>query len=203
MSVYAAKVPDRVVTCGECGELLPDHHADPGERPPCPRCGGATISVAIAVHDSAKVTDRASWSARTTNTSAARKRQLEAAAGSVDAAVASNDVGAVQDAVKQAVEAVHELADCLTRGEWSQDGWNADERGLWIAHLGARNAMHHTSSALVVLHSDGVPDQRLMWESSIDVRSAQQEAEYRARLSCQAVLPALRLLVCRVSDAVP
>ena len=161
-----------------------------------------TISVAIAVHDSATVTDRASWSAHTTNTGAARTRQLDAALDRVHAAVASNDVGAVQDALKQALEAVHELADCLRRGEWSQDGWNDDERGLWIAHLGARNAMHHTSSALVVLHSDAVPDQRLMWESSIDVRSAQQQAEYSARLSGQAVLPVLRLLVSRVSDAV-
>jgi len=202
LNVYAAKVPDRLVTCGDCGEPLPDHHADPGERPPCPRCGGATISVAIAVHDTATVTDRASWSARTTNAGAARTRQLETALGRVEVAVASNDVGAVQDSLKQALEAVHELTDCLTRGEWSQDGWTPDDRGLWIAHLGARNAMHHTSSALVVLHSDGTPDQRLMWERSIDVRSAQQKAEYSARLSGRAVLPTLRWLVRRVSDAV-
>jgi hypothetical protein len=56
----------------------------------------------------------------------------------------------------------------------AQDGWDADERRLWIAHLGARNAMHHTSSALVILHSDVEPDQRLTWESSIDVRSCRR-----------------------------
>jgi hypothetical protein len=47
-----------------------------------------------------------------------------------------------EDATKRALEAIHELADCLTRGEWSQQGCGAGTIGLWHGVIGTRNAGH-------------------------------------------------------------
>ena len=148
--------------------------------------------LAVALSDTARVTESASWTARTTNAALTRRRELEGALTAVETGVAANNVSTAQSALKQALEAIHELSDCLARGEWTQDGWTADDRGLWYAHVGARNAAHHESAALAALHSDGDRDYRLVWEMPVSVRSVIQTTEYRTRLSGLRVLPALR-----------
>lgn len=119
------------------------------------------------------------------------------------------DAGSVsdaQDALKRALEAVHELADCLQRNEWVQADWAPDELGLWHAHIGARNAAHHTSSAVAVLHSDVGRDERLIWDMQdqaiASLRSQRQACNYASRLAGRPVLPHLRAISNCINAAV-
>ncbi len=195
------------VTCAACGaDLLSAYVTAGAEREPCRACGATGIAVSLAVADEIDVADSLSWSTRTTNTAAARKRQLESALADVEQAVDGGSVSDAQDALKRALEAMHELSDCLKRGEWVQAGWTADDLAVWHAHIGARNAAHHTSSALAPLHSHGTRDERLTWDieqrAIASLPSPRQAGEYNARLAGQPVLPNLRAMVVRVSDAV-
>jgi hypothetical protein len=110
----------------------------------------------------------------------------------------------VQTAVKQALEALHELGDCASRGEWTRDGWSTTDEDLWHAHMGARNAAHHTSSAPVALHSD---QPRVTWDldpqAVAELRSDRQRAAYNERLGGEAALPGLQRLADLVAAAVP
>ena len=96
-----------------------------------------------------------SWEKITDVENDSRYIDREGAVLTLEQAIDAGSVSDAQDALKRALEAVHELADCLQRNEWVQADWTPDELGLWHAHIGARNAAHHTSSAVAVLHSDG------------------------------------------------
>jgi hypothetical protein len=141
----------------------------------------------------------------TTNSAAARMRQLVNAIDALESAIDANRIGEVQEALKRALEAIHELADCRARGEWRPD-WDDEGEGLWRAHIGARNAAHHTSSPLAVLRSDAARDERLLWalqSSAITgLRSERQASEYRDRLHEQPVLPSLRQISERLAAAI-
>lgn len=91
----------------------------------------------------------------------------------------------------------------------AQAGWTPNEEGLWHAHLGARNAVHHFSSTAVALHGDGARDARLTWElerhaiTELSRRSQRQAHEYTVRLAGQPVVTNLRVITSRVSADVP
>lgn len=144
---------------------------------------------------------------RSPNTAVARERQLQEAIAEIERAVTTRTIRTANDATKRALEGIHELGDCERRGEWSQAGWGPDDVGLWRAHIGARNASHHTSSTVVALHADAdTPTQHLRWDldsaaiASLD--SAVQQREFNARLAGQDVLPPLKALASKISAAV-
>jgi hypothetical protein len=115
----------------------------------------------------------------------------------VEAAADARDVGRAQAAVKQALEAIHELEDGRRkRGEWSNASWTPDELGVWQALIGARNGAHHFSSHVVhsVGGSNHTPSRDdLRWEDSLPpIDATSRAAEYTRRLSGHAVLPTLR-----------
>ena len=115
-------------------------------------------------------------------------------------------MGQIQNDLKRALEAIHELEDCRRGGEWSQAGWDVRALGLWHAHLGARNAAHHESSGLFSL--PGQPGQPLVWAIPPTAfkskkQSKAQEREYYARLDGRPVLPLLREMASRISSAIP
>jgi hypothetical protein len=156
-----------------------------------------------------RVTGSASYVMRTANTAATRSGALAQAVENVEKAVAAGPLRDAQSALKTALEAIHELADCLGRGEWVRSGWSVDDVGEWVAHIGARNMAHHSSFSVAALHSAAKLDDRLRWEIDPQAvatlhakHSKTQACEYRARLDGQAVLPALRALAARVSTAV-
>lgn len=178
------------------------------DRPPCPACGSTAISIAVTLHESVgPVTDSVSYVARTTNTASTRRRALEEAVDGVAAAIAAGSPHDAQRALKAALEAIHELSDCHSNGDWSQTGWTADDIGFWRAHVGARNAAHHTSSALAALHNPAPAEESLRWEidpkAIASLRSELQRREYNGRLDREPVLPLLRALAAQVSAAVP
>ena len=144
--------------------------------------GGRAITQAVETNVAG------SLSIGTTNTAAARKRQLQNAIADVDAAVRARTMGQIQNDLKRALEAIHELEDCRRGGEWSQAGWDVRALGLWHAHLGARNAAHHESSGIFSL--PGQPGQPLVWAIPAH-RVQEQEAEQGAGIASTA-LPARR-----------
>lgn len=153
-----------------------------------------------SVSEQLTITDTVSSVARTPNNMQSRRSQLEHALAAVEAAVAANSSSAAHEATKQALETIHELADCAKRGEWSMSGWSADEIDQWHAHIGARNAAHHhPSTAIVALYSDNPAEERLRWDIDTtaisSLHSERQAAAYRSRLAGRGVLPALRTLV--------
>jgi predicted nucleic acid-binding Zn-ribbon protein len=190
--------------CSKCGTLRGDANEAP--RAPCSECGCTTMSFHVCAKDHVSVTDNVSAVSRTTNASMARVMQLDAAVADIGTAVDGGSVHAAQAALKHALEAIHELTDCLERSEWSQQGWSADDLGLWRAHIGARNAAHHKSWSAVALHTDGSRDDRLRWDLNPSdmnqLQSRSQAAEFSSRLAGQPVLPALRRLAVLVSSAV-
>jgi hypothetical protein len=133
---------------------------------------------------------------------------LEEGLASIEAALSTNTITEAQDAVKQLLETIHELNDGLNKNppEWTQAGWNKDEKGVWCAYVGARNAAHHQSDVVVAIYSDGVSDSYLRWElpkSAIDaLHSKAQQQEYNARLRGNAVMPELRAMVSRVTSSI-
>lgn len=145
---------------------------------------------------------------RTPNTPEARRRQLQTAIEEMEAAEVNRAIQAANDATKRALEAVHELFDCAERGEWSRAGWSADDVGLLRAHVGARNASHHTSSSVVALHGGTeTPDLSLRWDLSpsaiAGLPSQAQRNEFNARLAGQPVLPEFRKLATRIAASIP
>jgi hypothetical protein len=180
--------------------------ADGRERPPCPVCGATAINVAVAIAITVHPSISVSYVARTTNTAATRRVALESAVRSIEQAVAGGSTHDSQQALKAALEAIHELGDCLRRGEWAQAGWSVDDLVSWHAHIGARNAAHHTSSAIAATHSAVNLDDRLRWDidpqAVASLQSQRQARDYLARLDGQPVLPPLRALAGRVSSAV-
>ena len=131
---------------------------------------------------------------------------LDEALADIETAVDRGRVRDAQDATKRALEAIHELGDCLKRQEWSQVAWDADTIELWHAHLAARNAAHHTSETVVVLHGDALPDDRLRWElptSAFATNPSQRQIDaYAARLDGEPVLSALRIINAAVTASV-
>jgi hypothetical protein len=196
------------VACAECGAGRPSLLAEHPKHPPCPECGAIALAVYLEVSDSVTLRDAVTdIVARTTNTAATRRHALASAVDDIQAAAASGTAHDAQRALKSALEAIHELSDCADRGEWAQAAWGVDELADWYAHVGARNAAHHTSSTITALHILEPLDNRLQWEiepqAVASLRSQRQRREYLARLEGQPVLPALRALVARVSATVP
>jgi hypothetical protein len=160
------------------------------------------ISEGLAVADGGKV----DYIVETNNGAPARRDALAAAVAGVGAKVEAGSLHEAQGFLKLALEMIHELADGLGRGEWTQAGWGADAIGEWHAHLGARNVVHHTSISPARMHSGPVTDERLRWRIDArevqGLRSKRQAGEYLARLVDQPVLPPLRALSARVSAAI-
>ena len=201
----------RTVTCTTCGAELPSSFGTGDQRFPCPTCGATTTFTGGA---SLKPSVSASYSVHTANTATARRQALEAAVAGVESAVDSNTVSDAVSAVKQALEVMHELDDCLRRGEWTRAGWTPDDCGLWLGHMGARNAAHHHSSpsaGVVALHSGRQRDGRLTWDidpaaivgvSNFNKKYGPMQArEYNARLAGKPVLPGLRQIAARLTSS--
>jgi hypothetical protein len=197
----------RQVTCSTCGADLPIACSTGADRRPCEHCGGTSITVSVHGGATAGASASASYVVQTTNAAGSKRLRLQAELGDFEGQVSRNSLADCHVVLKRALETLHELADCLQRGEWTQTGWTADELGLWRAHLGARNVSHHTSHAVIALRSDTDPDERLYWDidgSALgSLRSAMQQNAYTSRLHGHGVLPLLRLLVARVAASVP
>ena len=198
-------VAGKRVTCSTCGaELEPT--ADTQPRTPCSECGGTGRSIAVEVAMELELAASASWVARSGNTPLARRHEIESALAAVEAAVEAGKTGEAQKAVKRALEAVHQLNDCLARGEWARMRWTPDDRGLWTAHIGARNAAHHTSATVVALHSGDRTDDRLRWDidsaAIAGLRYKQQAGEYTTHLAGQAVVPSLRQIAALLARSI-
>jgi hypothetical protein len=194
--------------CTQCSTTLEPWLGEPSSRPPCPNCGSTIRSFARGASEDLGLSGSLSYVVRSPNEAKARRRRLEDALAAVEEAVLTNTISTAQDAVKQGLEAIHELNDGLgkTPSEWSQSDWDGDEVGLWCAHVGARNAAHHESDVVVALYSEGATDEHLRWELSASaiasLRSNAQQREYNARLAGEAVLPPLRTVVSRLASTV-
>jgi hypothetical protein len=194
--------------CAECSTALEPWEGDATGRPPCPNCGATARAFVRGASEQLGLSGSLSYVVRSPNEARARRRRLEDALAAVEEAVSTNTISKAQDALKQALEAIHELNDGLnkTPAEWSQSKWAKDEIGLWLAHVGARNAAHHESDVVAALHSGTVSDERLRWELSAasiaSLRSQAQQLELNARLAGRAVLPSLRVLVLLVASSI-
>ena len=144
--------------------------------------------------------------ARSANDAKASVGTLNNAVAELEDALGVGHVGRIQDAVKLALEAIHELEDARKRGEWSQAGWDADAVGLWRGLNGARNASHHSASHIVVFQTVSDRDDCALWDiepaAIADLRSERQQIEYNARLAGKATLPQLRDVAAAVTAAV-
>lgn len=194
--------------CGECSTTLEPWVGEPSSRPPCPSCGSTIRSFVRGASEELGLSASLSYVVRSPNEAKARRRRLEDALSAVEQAVTTNTISKAQDALKQALEAIHELNDGLgkTPSEWSQSEWDGDEIGLWRAHVAARNAAHHGPDMVVALYSEGALDEHLRWELSapaiVSMHWKAQQREYNARLAGEAVLPPLRALVSRLASTV-
>ena len=162
-------------------------------------CGRGAIAASLGIAETLDVADSLAWTVRTQNSVEARGEALRAAIADLEAAVDARHAAAAQKYLKQALEALHELSDCHSRGEWSQDEWTDEDVGLWIAHMGARNAAHHSSSGVVTLHSQGSTAVRLTWE--LEAASVASLRSTRQAMSTADVWPADRF--CRLFVASP
>jgi hypothetical protein len=140
------------------------------------------------------------------NNPTTRRASLEREYANIGTAVKAGDSAWAQDAVKSALEAIHELDDGRRkRGEWSWAGWTSDEQGLWQTHIGARNASHHSSSGVVTLRVDG-NGASLLWDIApqtiAGLHFPDHATQYRQRLAGRPVLPALGDVVALVTSAV-
>jgi hypothetical protein len=202
---------DHHAFCRDCGrELGPPVAGEP--RPPCPVCFGKTVDVKQAIRVSGGGGASLAYEVRINNDAVARVVALVDALAEVEAQVAAHSTHNAQEALKRALEAIHELGDCRRAGEWKQDGWSPDEIGLWIAHIGARNAAHHNSLPIVVRVGRSDRDDGLRWDvqpqalKNLRARGKhceRQATEYSDRLHDKHVLPALRDTVKLISAAIP
>ena len=194
------------VHCAGCGLPLPDLDQAPEPRP-CPRCGDERTSIRLCVSDSAQVSESVWLTQSTENTAVTRVQALNSAIGAVVVALDEGKVEAAQAATKQALEAIHELDDGRRRrSEWTQDGWKAADIDLWLAHVAARNAAHHTSSSIVALHSGTAQNRILTWEINPEaiegLHSGAQAAAYQRGLAGQPVLDGFWRVATLVGTAV-
>jgi hypothetical protein len=191
------------VRCSDCGTLLPS-----GQNPPlpCPECGSESRSVSASVSASIGISTSVEYATSANNDAKARVWQLEFAIGALEAALNQHLVTETQNAAKAALEAIHELADELKRGEWSQARWGEQAVGLWHGLLGARNAAHHKASPIVARHSGKSRDESLLWsvdpETIATLRWPHQQTAYNERLHGHAVLPQLRQMLLLLKEAV-
>jgi hypothetical protein len=196
----------RRVACSQCGTALPLTSATGGPREPCPSCGGTAITVSVEGGATVTAVAGASYVVQSSNAAASRRDHLTDALADVESAVDANNVREAQTAVKRALELIHELNDCERRHEWTQAGWTPAELELWTAHIGARNAAHHTSSGVVAIHSDPARDNRLRWDLDAaaisSLRFPDQGRQYNRHLAHQPLLPALHAVVRRVESSV-
>ncbi len=143
------------------------------------------------------------------NGALARRWQLERALTDIETGVQTGNNWDASNATKRALEALHELADCLKRNEWAQAGWEPDEQLSWIAHIGARNMAHHSSSSIVTLTRSRPADEQLTWAldgaaiATLSLRSKKQATAYIACLDGQPVLAPLRRLVAHIKASIP
>jgi uncharacterized Zn finger protein (UPF0148 family) len=188
---------DSNVVCSDCGTPLPVPDGDVNS--PCPNCGSDRRTGKLAGATGLKFTATAAWSASNSNDVQDRVRRLGEQVGNIEKAAESGGVTEAHDAIKSALEAIHELVDDLGHGEWTQANWTPDELGLWTALIGARNAAHHKDSSIATFHSGRKRDDRLVW--SIDetkirrLRYKDQQREYLTRLAGQPVLPGMRRIL--------
>jgi hypothetical protein len=189
---------EKAAKCSRCGAPLPSAAA------PCLNCGRRPVP--LVLRSEAQSSANLDLSILSPNGALARRLELERAFKDIEAAVQRRNNWDAQHATKRALEALHELADCLRRNEWTQVGWNQADRGLWTAHIGARNMAHHSSSSVVRLHGAPSVDEQLNWAFTPaavnDLASARQAADYSGRLDGQPVLPALRKLLARIQGSV-
>jgi len=189
--------------CTQCGAGWPTRTDGP-----CEKCGCTSKTVDSGpIVISAGTTITVEHSVTSSNGAEAKARQLAAAVAAVDASIDTHIVGDAQDATKRALEAIHELSDCLTkRNEWAQAGWSEDELGIWHGLIGARNAAHHFASPVVTQHGQGPRESRLRWNVDLTVvaelNSPTQQREYVARLASEPVLPQLRAVLSLIEAAV-
>jgi hypothetical protein len=132
-------------TCSECG--TPRVNDTPGSE--CEKCGSTAITVHVFAAEAIAMSETVTWKMGPANTAPVRRDVLKASLADIQEAVQQNDARAAYIALKRALEAMHELEDCRNRQEWTPAGWTPDELNLWAAHMGARNAAHHTSSTVV------------------------------------------------------
>lgn len=111
-------------------------------RHPYVQLGWHYITVSLHGGATAGASASASYVVRTTKAAGSKRLRLQAELGDLEAQVSRNSLADCQ-VLKRALEALHELAECLQRGEWTQTGWTADELGLWRAHL-VRGTCHTT-----------------------------------------------------------
>lgn len=143
------------------------------------------------------------------NGALARRWQLERALTDIETGVHKGNNWDASNATKRALEALHELADCLKRDEWAQAGWEPDEQLSWIAHIGARNMAHHSSSSIVTLTRSRPADEQLTWAldgaavAKLFLRSKKQAMAYNARLDGRPVLPPLGRLIAQIKASIP
>lgn len=189
--------------CADCGKTFVAE-ATAEATPECPECGGTDTSILKHIYaaDEISFAEEVTWKKRAGNTATARRDELVGAVGRLDAAASAGDALDAQRAIKQALEAIHELADCERRNEWSQAGWAPGDVELWRAHIGARNAAHHTSTSVVAVHSDG----DLTWDidatAVASLNSKAQQAAYNARLADKSVTPSLHQIVTLVQRSI-
>jgi hypothetical protein len=172
--------------------------------PECPDCGSTDTSILVRLQaaEEFNFAEKLTWKKRAANAAIARRDELIGAVGRFDAVASAEDVRGAQRAVKQALEAIHELADCAKRNEWSQADWSSDDLELWRAHIGARNAAHHTSTSVVAVHSEGDPTWDMDATAIASLRYESQQKAYNARLAGMPVAPALRQIVTLVQASI-
>jgi DNA-directed RNA polymerase subunit RPC12/RpoP len=174
--------------CADCAKTF-FAEATAEATPECPKCGSTDTSILVRIHaaDEISFAEKLTWKKRAGNTASARRDELVGAVGRFDAAASAGDVLDAQRAVKQALEAIHEQADCASRNEWSQASWGPSDIELWRAHIGARNAAHHTSTSVVAVHSDGDPTWDMDATAVASLNSKAQQAAYNGRLAGKSV----------------
>lgn len=179
----------REVRCADCSTLLATGGVPPQ---PCPECGSESIAVSASVQPfgpaELDITAKLRTVARSSNDARAYIRQLQVAIGAAEAALDARKVTEIHEAVKQALEAIHELDDGRReRGEWEQAGWSQDQIGTWRGLVGARNGVHHNNVPCVGLHSPAEGDDRLRWEieqAAIEkLDSKGQQRDYAAHVA--------------------
>ena len=198
----------RQLTCSRCRAELPIAYSTGADRQPCENCGGTSITVAVQATATAHASATASYVVQTTNAAGTRRLRLQAELDELETQVSRNSLADCQVTLKRALEALHELDDCLKAER--MDAERVDGATSWVfgeLTLGARNVAHHSSHSVTALRSDADADERLYWDidgSALGgLHSTTQQNEYTARLHGHGVLPPLRLIVARVAASVP
>jgi hypothetical protein len=186
--------------CLNCGRELPAEYAQGAAIEPCPACGHVA-ELEVALTERRGVGDDGRASVAVSNDAVSRLAALDRSIAGLERALAAADARGAHNAVKAALEALHELGDdSLKRGEWSKDDWSAEDRELMAGLAGARNAAHHKSAAVVALEfgTDRVRD--LRWVAHLPpIRSQEQTKAYCRRLAGQRVVAVLLHISARIA----